>query len=337
MNPSSRDLGVPVLLLLGVLLAGCAAAPPHPAPVVNAPATRPQATAEKSPAPPAQAQSQPSVPAGERPDWGKRYYLDDGPGDAPPVDLDSIPDAIPLEEPLHKFANRPYSVFGVDYEPVTAPDGYSRRGIASWYGRRFHGQRTSSGEPYDMYKMSAAHPTLPIPSYARVTNLANGRSVVVRINDRGPFHPARLIDLSYAAAYRLGYASKGSTEVLVQAIRPGEEPSRVEIAAANRAVASEIAGAPAVPVSTGKGRRQMDGGTTGQWLQLGAFANRGNAERLQRDVESRLPELGTGLRIVERETRWLLQAGPLLDTPALETLQKLLRDRLGLRAIRSTR
>ena len=136
----------------------------------------------------------------------------------------AIPDAVPRAEPLHRFANRPYQVFGKDYVPVANLAPFRQTGIGSWYGRRFHGSPTSSGEPYDMYAMTAAHPTLPIPSYARVTNLANGRSVVVRINDRGPFHAGRAIDLSYAAASKLGYLTQGSAEVQIEQIVPGGAP-----------------------------------------------------------------------------------------------------------------
>jgi rare lipoprotein A len=148
------------------------------------------------------------------------YYKDDGPHASPPTNLASIPDAKPRAEPLHKFANRPYEVFGKSYVPLTAVRPFRQRGTASWYGKRFHGQKTASGEIYDMYAMTAAHPTLPIPSYARVTNMRNGRQVVVRINDRGPFHSNRVIDLSYAAAYRLGYIEAGSAEVEVEAVVP---------------------------------------------------------------------------------------------------------------------
>jgi len=151
------------------------------------------------------------------------YYQDDGPHANPPADLASIPDPVPRVEPLHRYANRPYQALGQSFTPATSVKPFSQRGKASWYGRKFHGKRTASGEPYDMYKMTAAHPTLPIPSYARVTNLDNGRSVVVRINDRGPFLHGRVIDLSYTAAYKLGYIEKGSTQVEVTAIVPGEE------------------------------------------------------------------------------------------------------------------
>ncbi|HXF67001.1 MAG TPA: septal ring lytic transglycosylase RlpA family protein, partial [Burkholderiales bacterium] len=123
------------------------------------------------------------------------YYLDDGPGGAPPVDPDSVPEPVPRLEPLHRGASRPYVVMGRQYTPMTQLAPYKARGIATWYGRRYHGRQTSSGEIYDMYALTAAHPTLPIPSYARVTNLQNGKSVVVRVNDRGPFLEGRLIDL----------------------------------------------------------------------------------------------------------------------------------------------
>ena len=148
------------------------------------------------------------------------YYSDDGPGANPPANLDQIPDATPRWEPLHRFANRPYTVLGRDYVPATELRPYKERGVASWYGRKFHRQRTSIGETYDMYAMTAAHPTLPLPSYAKVTNLANGRSVTVRVNDRGPFLHGRIIDLSYAAAQKLGFVGQGSARVDVESSWP---------------------------------------------------------------------------------------------------------------------
>lgn len=155
---------------------------------------------------------------------GGGYYKDDGPDEQIPANLDAIPDAEPRAEPLHRFANRPYHVMGQSFVPATELRPFRQRGHASWYGRRFHGNPTSSGEPYDMYAMTAAHPTLPIPSYARVTNLGNGRSVVVRVNDRGPFLRGRVIDLSYAAAHKLGYINAGSAQVEVEQILPSEAP-----------------------------------------------------------------------------------------------------------------
>ncbi|MBC3873035.1 septal ring lytic transglycosylase RlpA family protein [Undibacterium flavidum] len=149
------------------------------------------------------------------------YYQDDGPGDDIPEGLESTVDPIPVVEPYSRTGNKPYKVFGKEYTPIndsTTP--YKQRGIASWYGKKFHGKRTSSGEPYDMYKMTAAHPLLPIPSYARVTNLSNGKQIIVRINDRGPFHSSRIMDLSYTAALKLGYLGKGSSEVELERLLP---------------------------------------------------------------------------------------------------------------------
>jgi len=146
---------------------------------------------------------------------------DDGPGGPLPSNPDSIADARPRSEPLNRGANSPYTApGGRKYVPFQSLTPYRQRGLASWYGRKFHGKPTSSGERYDMYAMTAAHTLLPIPSYARVTNLSNGRSVVVRINDRGPFLAERIIDLSYAAAYKLGFVDAGSVQVEVETILP---------------------------------------------------------------------------------------------------------------------
>ena len=185
-------------LIVALLLAGCASTRP----------TRPSG---------ASASGASESGSGRR---GGAYYQDDGPGDNPPANLDQLPDALPRADPYMSGPNRAYTVFGREYVPDTSDRPFVERGIASWYGRKFNGQRTSSGEIYDMYGMTAAHPTLPIPSYARVTNLSNGRSVIVRVNDRGPFHSGRVIDLSFAAAYRLGYANQGSTTVEVEHLLP---------------------------------------------------------------------------------------------------------------------
>ncbi|MGE0799038.1 MAG: septal ring lytic transglycosylase RlpA family protein [Lautropia sp.] len=146
-------------------------------------------------------------------------YLDDGPGaddSAELARLAALPDPAPIDEPLLPRANRPYRALGNDYQPMTERLPFRQRGVASWYGKRYHGQSTSSGERYDMYRMTAAHPTLPLPSFVRVTNLDNGRSVVVRVNDRGPFLRNRAIDLSYLAAYKLDYLGAGSAPVEVE-------------------------------------------------------------------------------------------------------------------------
>ncbi|HEY6510531.1 MAG TPA: septal ring lytic transglycosylase RlpA family protein [Burkholderiaceae bacterium] len=141
-----------------------------------------------------------STPRAPRPASGR-----DGPGANPPPNLAQVPDAEPRLEPLRSGGpNKPYEVFGRTYTPLAGDAALSERGLASWYGRKFHGRPTSSGEPYDMYAMTAAHKTMPLPSYARVRNPANGREVIVRVNDRGPFHDGRVIDLSYTAALKLG-------------------------------------------------------------------------------------------------------------------------------------
>src|SRR5207245_1750342 len=173
------------------------------------------------------------------------YYKDDGPGERPPANLEQIADAQPKAEPLHRYANRPYQVFGKEYVPLAFVQPYRQRGVASWYGKKFHGQRTASGEPYDMYAMSAAHPMLPIPSYARVTRVATGRSVIVRINDRGPFHQGRMIDLSYAAALKLGFAHLGSAEVELESIEPGQAVTPTQQAATTTAPAAATTPPPA--------------------------------------------------------------------------------------------
>ena len=163
--------------------------------------------------------------ASGNPSRGGGYYLDDGPGKPDPQRVARLmrePDPVPKHEPLLARANRPYRVMGQDFAPMTERKPYKKQGVASWYGQRFHGKPTSTGETYDMYQMTAAHPTLPLPSYARVTRLDNGRSVVVRVNDRGPFLRGRLIDLSYLAASKLGYVGQGHAKVEVELLNPAD-------------------------------------------------------------------------------------------------------------------
>ena len=149
----------------------------------------------------------------------KGYYG----GDSAPKEnrnLDNIPDAIPTVEPLSRTGNKPYKVLGKQYYPLKSSKGFSQTGMASWYGKKFHGRRTSSGEPYNMWAMTAAHPVLPLPTYVRVKNLDSGKSVIVKVNDRGPFLHNRVIDLSYAAAHKLGIANAGTGRVTITAIDP---------------------------------------------------------------------------------------------------------------------
>lgn len=221
------------------------------------------------------------------------YYKDDGPGDHPPPNLASIPDAKPRAEPLHRFANRPYQVFGRDYVPLADARNFRQRGVASWYGKRFHGSPTSTGEPYDMYAMTAAHPTLPLPSYVRVTNLANGHSVIVRVNDRGPFHAERVIDLSYTAAYKLGFADAGSALVEVEGLAAQAMPF---VQAQTPAPAPPPASEPAA--------------MSGIFLQLGAFSVRENAELLRSRLARELAWLAESMHVIAGEALFRLQSGP---------------------------
>jgi rare lipoprotein A len=236
------------------------------------------------------------------------YYLDDGPGPNPPANLDRIADAVPRKEPYHSGANKPYTVLGKNYVPVVSNERFRQTGIASWYGRKYHGQKTSIGETYDMYAMTAAHPTLPLPCYVRVSNPANGRSVVVRVNDRGPFLSERIIDLSFAAAHRLDLARRGSGQVIVERVFPGDKPAEPIVAAespptksvsvpiapslpppslpppdlppvAAATLASPAEAAPA-PISSDR-----DGGF---YLQLGAFSSAENAAIFRTRMNSEL-------------------------------------------------
>jgi rare lipoprotein A len=175
-----------------------------------------------------------------------------------PPDISKLPEPIPMVEPRSLYGNRsPYTVNGQTYTVLPSASGYDERGVASYYGEKFHGYKTSSLEPYDMYQFSAASKTLPLPSYARVTNLENGKSVVVRVNDRGPFHPGRIIDLSYVAAVKIGIWPKGSGMVEVRGIDPSGR-------------GAELPPPPVVSTEV----------PAGIFLQVGAFADAANAQRV---------------------------------------------------------
>jgi len=224
---------------------------------------------------------------------GGGYYLDDGPGDNTGIDFDSIPDAqLKTEKPLVS-SNKPYQALGQKYVPMTSYAPYTKRGVASWYGKRYHGRKTSSGEVYDMYSMSAAHTTLPIPSFVKVVNPANGKAVVVRVNDRGPFKSDRLIDLSYAAAHKLGLVANGSGMVEVTAIDTSPEAlkntANITVAKAeltninptptldqsNNITDNTLSSTPAV---------SNEARSTSYYVQAGAFKNEANGELLQKKI-----------------------------------------------------
>jgi rare lipoprotein A len=277
------------------------------------------------------------------------YYADDGPPDKVPAGLDQVPDAVPRDEPFNAFANRPYTVFGTTYVPVVDRQPFRQRGLASWYGRKFQGQKTASGEPYDMFKMTAAHKTLPIPSYAKVTNLANGKSVVVRINDRGPFHSGRIIDLSYAAAAKIGLAAKGSGMVEVERVfRPPKEESDTPAAeAAKQAPANGEGAAPVAAAATSTLTEVPPGATSdspapptirtpvvardegGVWIQLGAFSSEPAAQAFRDKAAGELPWILEPIRIVQRDGLSRVRLGPYRNRDEAQAIAAKVRQSLG--------
>jgi rare lipoprotein A len=318
------------LIVLAAVLAGCGSAPKSSSTADASRRTQPAGSKRSS-------DGYPALPAAGSGRGG--YYQDDGPGDNIPEGLLDMPDPEPRVEPYSPRGNRPYVVFGVQYIPVTDERPLKQRGTGSWYGRKFHGQKTSSGEPYDMYKMTAAHPTLPIPSYARVTNLANGKQVIVRVNDRGPFHSSRIIDLSYVAALKLGYLGKGSSQLEVERLLPDDiariaSSRRTQTAGADQA--AQQAASPEAPPSrdalaeaiSGLGKPDADAADAqpgmvaisapasptalapGYYIQLGAYAQASSAEavrmQLTRAWASTLPPLA----VIQNGSLYRVHGGP---------------------------
>ena len=307
-------------LALIVLLAGCA--------------TGPHDVATSVPRSSTSTPNSPAADAGRSPER-------DGPEANPPPGLASLPDAEPVLEPIRIGGpNKPYEVLGKAYVPITLDRPFTERGLASWYGRKFHGRRTASGEVYNMYAMTAAHPTLPIPSYARVRNPANGREVVLRINDRGPFHSARVIDLSYTAALKLdllrgvgpvelqritfeairsgAWRREGEPDALRVALRDGAAASPPAVGVAPVAPAAAVADAtPAAPaasappaVADAPAARALTAPARGFWVQLGAFRLRDGAESFQQRVVAELDWLSPLLAVFSEASMFRLQAGP---------------------------
>ena len=215
-----------------------------------------------------------------------------------PVDTSSVPDAVPKAEPRSKYGNpESYVVFGKRYYVMNDNRGFTQQGIASWYGKKFHGRRTSSGETYDMYAMTAAHKTLILPVYVEVTNLENGKKVVVKVNDRGPFHENRIIDLSYSAAIKLDVIAKGTALVKIRVVDPGYTSGQV----------SKKRGA---PVET----HSPDVLAGGFYIQVGAFSELDNAENLRRKLNG----IGDSLVkisqvVVDNRSLYRVRIGPLSD------------------------
>ena len=285
------------------------------------------------------------------------FYQDDGPPDRVPADLAEAADAVPRVEPLQPRANRPYTALGRNYTPLTADVPFRQKGRASWYGRQFHGNRTASGEIYDMYAMTAAHPTLPIPSYARVTNPGNGRSVIVRVNDRGPFKDNRIIDLSYGAATRLGIASGGTAEVEVERLtnaqiasgewRRGATPAGTVApppvvagsapAGTTGTVADAAGGALAtLPASPLASTLAPASGSRRWSVQVGAFSQQVSAEDLAARVatvlgfsEGELPASHREARVERDENLFRVLVGALPDRASALSLAQQLERLLG--------
>lgn len=264
------------------------------------------------------------------------YYLDDGPGDDEPDDLLATPDAEPKIEPYANRGNKPYVVFGKTYTPFLDDRPFRQRGRASWYGRKFHGQRTSSGDPYDMYKMTAAHPTLPIPSYARVTNPANGKQVIVRVNDRGPFHSDRIMDLSYTAALKLGYVMQGSAELEIERILPAE----IERMAANRQSSGadlSASSASVLPVDQPVAKPEVSvmavpvasAGTPaigGFYLQLGAYSQASGAESARSHLQQQWEGVLPPIEVIPAGAVFRLFSGPFASRAEAANVAQKLKD-----------
>lgn len=272
------------------------------------------------------------------------YYQGDGPGANPPPNLDLVPDAVFKPEPYAKYANRPYSVFGQTYTPMVDDIPYSKQGIASWYGVKFHGQKTSSGELYDMYKMTAAHPTLPIPSYARITSLESGKQIVVRINDRGPFHSSRLIDVSYTAALKLGLLGKGSHQVQVDRILA---PDPAKAATLRREANAEEASAPAdITTLMLQDRIALESAalaapadtvapaatSAGFYLQLGAYGRASGAEEMRTRLQSAGID-GTTLEVAQAGVIYRLFRGPFATRAEAQEAARTMPTTLGLKPL----
>jgi rare lipoprotein A len=298
-------------------------------------------------------------------------YERDGALPNPPADLERVPDAEPRVEPIRSGgANKPYEIDGRRYVPATGDAPLRERGLASWYGRKFHGRMTSNGERYDMYAMTAAHPTMPLPSYARVRNPANGREVIVRVNDRGPFHPGRVIDLSYTAALRLGLLRGVGTveveritndDIRTGAWRRGHDDA--DTALARAPVETPVAAAPPVPAMAPDESATSDttaaplpdaavaavasaplpnaapapvaaplasAAAAGFWVQLGAFRQREGALGFRQRVAAELDWIAPLLAVFNDASVHRLQAGPYASRDEASAVAERLHDALKL-------
>jgi rare lipoprotein A len=278
------------------------------------------------------------------------YYLDDGPGENAPENIDSIPNATLKTEQLYNRANQPYTALGQNYTPMTSYIPYKKQGIASWYGKRFHGKKTSTGEVYDMYAMTGAHTILPIPSYAKVTNPVNGRFVIVRINDRGPFKHDRIIDLSYAAAYQLRLIKEGSGLVEVETIDTSPEALRkisidksIQIASLSKNASDENSTPnKATPAAQVTSIEQTSSkvttvaktitANTQYYIQAGAFKNEANGNLLQKRIQSLQLGENVGVANVYNDGLYRVKLGPFTSKSDADILAANIRRQLNIAA-----
>ena len=269
-----------------------------------------------------------SPPACQGGDCGERFFSEplDGPGHLHLVE--NVIEPVPHDLPRSRYGNpKVYEVHGQYYETWPSAEGYAEEGIASWYGSKFHGRLTSSREVYDMYQLTAAHRSLPIPTFVEVTNLENGKSIVVKVNDRGPFHENRIIDLSYAAAVKLDFMGAGTAPVHVRAINPAREQSPSALRLHTRAIEQSHREPPAVsPVMASAEEQRAD---PGLYFQLGAYADRENAVAMQGRVRDAI--VGVVVKVLPPDTKpvYRVQLGPLYSTSLVTEIAREL-DRAGL-------
>lgn len=279
-----------------------------------------------------------------------------------PADLASLPDPVPQVEPIRPGGpNKPYVVLGQSYSPLQGDVSWSERGGASWYGHKFHGRRTASGELYSMYGLTAAHKTLPIPSYVRVRNVRNGKEIIVRVNDRGPFHPGRVVDLSYAAAVKLDIAAAGVGQVELSRltfdeIRSGAwqrgtvlDPDPVHMATAPIPLGDSLTPIIPPPTATPTATPPADAGPTvpeapasarahtpaarGFWVQLAALGKRDGVDRLQQRIARELTGLLPLLAVFQEAPHFKLQAGPYASRQEAQAAARQVRDTLQLQPL----
>jgi rare lipoprotein A len=243
-----------------------------------------------------------------------RYKINQDHGPADPVDVSHIKDAVPKAEPRSKYGNpKNYKVLGKWYSVKESSTGYNEKGIASWYGKKFHGHRTSSGETYDMYGMTAAHKTLPLPTYVRVTHLENGKNVIVKVNDRGPFHENRIIDLSYSAAKKLGVTANGTGAVEVVAINP-------ETFRQKQSYQPKIKRPSALSTYPAKSHYKL-------YLQVGAFASQQNANKLRKRLSRMFKQQKIHSDFSTDKNIYRVRIGPLASVAAADKLSTFLNNK----------